>query len=295
MNKTILKILFAILLPILINSCSEKDYGGADQSLVPDINNYKNLFSVNIVSDSNYVSLNLNADGVRPIWIFNDGTMSTVNGYSQIVHPAGTYTVTAKVANKYGISSGSVTLTYTLTKDYIDKNLFKYLCGGTGTSSKKWIWNSTVDGHFGCGPSYDSPTSWWSCGANGKAGCGMYDDIFTFAYAGSGLSGAYTYDPGTGGTIYCNSGVTFSPFGTYNTHDGNDFQANVSVQNTTWTFKYEGSDLYLVFPATTMLGYMPNIETYNTPKFKILSISDSKLSMACYNGSIAWKYEFVPQ
>ncbi|MTK52072.1 hypothetical protein [Paludibacter sp.] len=298
MNKTIVKILFAILLPIFINSCSEKDYGGADSSLIPNIDNYKNMFSINVVSDSNYVTFNLNAPDVYPIWSYNDGTsnvVSTINGLSQIVHPAGTYTVTAKVANKYGISSGSVTLTYTLTKDFIDKNLFKYLCGSTGSSTKQWVWNSTVDGHFGCGPDASNPTGWWSCGANGKAGVGMYDDIFTFGYAGSGLSGAYTYDPGVGGTIYVNAGCSFNPFNAFNPHNNNDYQATVALQNTTWAFKYEGKDLYLTFPANTLVGYVPNIETYNTPKFKILSLTDNKLSMACYNGSIAWKYEFTPK
>jgi hypothetical protein len=298
MMKTLFKIVCAIALPLLMNACTEKDYGNADggSSLVPDINNYKDAFKINIVNDSNYVTFNLNASGVYPIWDYNDGSSdvtSTVNGLSQIVHPAGTYTVKARVANKYGVSSESITLTYTLEKDYIDKTLFLYLCGGTGTSSKQWVWNYTADGHFGCGPSYSSPTSWWSCGANGKAGVGMYDDIFTFGYTGSGLSGAYTYDPGTGKTIYVNSGVSFSPF--VNPNNGNDYSAAVSVQNTTWTLKYEGQDLYLTFPASTLVGYVPNIETYSAPKFKIISLTKDKLSMACYNGSIAWKYEFVPE
>jgi hypothetical protein len=297
MKKIVLKLIAALALPLFIASCSEKDYGDADSSLVPNIDNYKSLFSINVVSDSNYVTFNLNADGVYPIWTYNNGStsvVSTINGQTLMMHPAGTYTVTAKVANKYGISSGSVTLTYTLTKDYIDPKLITYLCGGSGSSAKKWIYNYTVAGHIGCGISYTNPINWWSCSANGKAGCGLYDDTLTFKYAGSGLSGVYVYDPGVGGTIYCNSGVTFSPFSTYNPSDGNDFQATVSKQTATWTFKYVGTDLYLTFPAYTMVGYMPNEDTYDTPLYKVTLTDANTLTLVCYNGSIAWQSQFAP-
>jgi hypothetical protein len=295
MTKTLIKIFCAVALPLIMNACGEKDYGDADLTKVPSIDAYKSAITVKVDQTTNLVTLNMDSKEIMPVWIFSDGSTSSENNYQMTVRNAGTYTMRAKVANKYGISDGTVTLTYTLNNTLFDMTLIKYLCGGTGTSTKQWVWNSAADGHFGCGPSYSNPTGWWSCGANGKAGVGMYDDIFTFGYAGSGLTGTYQYDPGTGGTIYVNSGCTFSPFNAYNTNNGNDYPATVSVQNASWTFKYEGNDLYLTFPANTLLGYMPNIETYNTPKFKIISVTNDKLSMACFNGGIAWKYEFIPK
>lgn len=293
--RLLLKLFFAVFCAFTLYSCSEKDYGNANLNGVPSITDYKDLVSLTVNQDSNLVTLKLNSKEVMPVWVFEDGTTNTTNNYQMTTRLAGTYSVEVKVANKNGISDGSVVLTYTINNTLVDKTLITYLCGGLENSTKKWVWNSKVDGHFGCGENYLNPAGWWSCPANGKAAWGMYDDIFTFGYSGTGISGTYTYDPGTGGTIYVNTGCTFSPFNTYNTNDGNDYMAKVNVQNTSWTFEYEGNNLFLTFPAGTMMGYIPNVETYNSPKFKVISITDNKLTMACYNGSIAWKYEFIPK
>ncbi len=293
MNKTLFNVFCIIVFSMTLFACTEKDYGDADQTKVPSISNYKDIITATVDQSTNLVTLKLDSKGAMPVWIFEDGTTSNQNDYQMTVRLAGTYTIEAKVSNKYGISDGSVTLTYTINNTLVDKDIITNLCGGTGTSSKQWVWNSKADGHFGCGENYLNPAGWWSCAANGKAGVGMYDDIFTFGYNSSGISGSYTYDPGTGKTIYVNSGCTFAPFNAYNTNDGQDYQATVDVQNTTWTLSYEGSDLYLTFPAGTMVGYIPNAYTYNTPKFKIIALTSNKITMATYNGSIAWKYEFL--
>jgi len=293
MNKTLFNVFCIIVFSMTLFACTEKDYGDADQTKVPSISNYKDIITATVDQSTNLVTLKLDSKGVMPVWVFEDGTTSNTNEYQMTVRLAGTYTIEAKVSNKYGVSDGSVTLTYTINNTLVDKDIITNLCGGTGTTTKEWVWNSKADGHFGCGPDYSNPTSWWSCGANGKAGFGMYDDIFTFGYNNSGISGSYTYDPGTGKTIYVNSGCTFDPFNAYNTNDGKDYQATVALQNATWTLEYEGNDLYLTFPAGTMVGYMPNVYTYSTPKFKIIALTKDKISMVTYNGSIAWKYEFI--
>ncbi len=291
--NNLFKILFASLLLFATYSCSEKDYGDASQNQVPSIDTYKNQISATVDQNTNLVTLKIDDNSVMPVWIFEDGTTSNTNEYKMTVRLAGTYTIEAKVGNKHGISDGSVKLTYTINNTLVDKDLIKFLCGGTSSSKKEWVWNSKADGHFGCGPSYTEPTGWWSCSSNGKAGMGMYDDIFTFEYSGSGISGAYSYNPGVGNTIYVNSGCNFDPFKVYNTNDGNDYQATVSSQSSSWSFTYEGNDLYLTFPTKAMVGYIPNIETYTNPKFKIISLTEDKISMACFNGSIAWKFEFL--
>jgi hypothetical protein len=293
MNKSLLNILWAMLLPFVMSACSPEDYGDANIDLVPSITNYADSITVTVDQTTNLVTLQMNSKGVMPVWIFEDGTTSNENGYEMTVRLAGTYTLEVKVANKYGISDGSVTRTYTLNNTLLDEDLITNLCGGLESSTKEWVWNSEADGHFGCGESYDNPINWWSCAANGKDGWGMYDDIFTFGYNGGGTSGSYIYNPGDGGTVYVNTGCTFSPLGEYNTNDGNDYMATVAIQNTTWTLVYEGNDLYLEFPAGTLVGYVPNEDTYNAPKFKIISLTSDKIDMVCYNGSIAWKYEFL--
>ena len=293
MNKILFRILGSILFSITLFSCTENDYGSADQTKTPSISEYKSLIKATVDQTTNLVTLKIDSKEIMPVWIFEDGTTSNTNEYQKTVRLAGTYTVQAKVSNKYGISDGAVTVTYTINNTLVDKDIITNLCGGTGANSKQWVWNSRADGHFGCGPSYTSPTSWWSCGANGKAGFGMYDDIFTFGYNKIGISGSYTYDPGSGKTIYVNSGCKFNPLNAFNTNDGQDYQATVALQNATWSLEYEGNDLYITFPAGTMVGYIPNSYTYNTPKFKIIALTKDKISMVSFDGSIAWKYEFL--
>ena len=292
MNKKIIQIILAFVLPLFMYACTENDYGNADETKIPSITEYKDAFNVSVNQDSNIVTLSFSGTEARRVWMV-DGVSHTDLTYKMVVAKAGTYSIEAKVSNKYGISDGAVTLSFVLNNTLVPKEKITLLCGGLTNSTKQWVWNSKVDGHFGCGENYGNPTGWWSCGANGKEGVGMYDDVFTFGYNGNGSSGTYTYDPGAGKTIYVNKDCTFSPLNAFNPHDGNDYQATVAVQNTTWTMDIVGEDLFITFPAGTFVGYVPNADAYNKPRFKVVNISNDVVTLVHYNGGIAWKIQLV--
>lgn len=56
----------------------------------------------------------------------------------------------------------------------------------------------------------------------------------------------------------------------------------------------EGTDLFLVLPAGTLMGYLPNVEAYNSPKFKVHSVTKNKVELSIDNGAIAWHYTLGP-
>ena len=102
---------------------------------------------------------------------------------------ANKYTVTAVVYGKGGTSSVA-TKEITVQSNFTpDAAIITNLTGGT---SKTWIVDKSVAGHFGVGPWGDgNPTpSWWSAGINEKVGCCncFYTTKFTFTKTASGYT-----------------------------------------------------------------------------------------------------------
>lgn len=149
-----------------------------------------------------------------------------------------------------------------------------------------WMMDSSAQGHLACGPSLEDALSWWSCGPKGKDGSGMYDDILTFTE-----DGAYTFDPGEDGSIYCNKGCSYDPA---QKNDDDDYTAAATVQTTTYEVINEGGNYYLVLPAQTLMSYMADDAMYNTPKFLISRISKDATTMELrtVQSGISWNYIF---
>ena len=285
-----INLIVTLLLMVFIASCSPTKYDGLDPNGIPLISDVADAITVNVDQETNNVTFTLNKTGCIPVWKFSDGSYSTVNGIEKLYVKEGDYTVEVKLSNRNGISDGSITKTFHINKTLVDEAIIKKLCGGLGTTTKEWVWNSKVAGHLGCGPSGTPGLDWWSAAANDKKDWGVYDDIFTF-----GADNSYIYNPGVGGTVYVNVGANVPEFNPSNPNNGADFMAPVAVRNTTWELSYEGENLYIIFPKAALLGYVPNIEAYNNPKFKIWSISDNKIALSVDNGGIAWHYEFIPK
>lgn len=145
-----------------------------------------------------------------------------------------------------------------------------------------WTWEPSVDGHFGCGASGGNGLDWWSAKAYEKDGQGLYDDILTF-----GSDNSYIFDPGVGGTVYCNWECGFHSElwdGTAN----NDYQAPVEVQNATYAF----SEGVITWPANTFVSYIPNAGTLAAPAYKIVKMTPYIMELITDNGGIAWHYRF---
>ena len=266
--------------------------------------------NISVDQETNYVTFTVNNPGVVPVWIFGDQLVDgkankkysyPVNGLKLRFRAAGEYSVEVKAYNRSGISEGSLLKTFTLENTYRDPFDPKpYIRAVSGGASQNWVWNSTVDGHFGCGPSLDAPKGWWSCEANGKAGF-LYDDIMTFDSEGN-----YTFDP-VDGQAYANKGSEFKPEA--KTGD-EDYLFPVEKATTKYTFENNWNDagieeIYLVLDEGSVLSYVPHKSLVEEPRFLVTESKTSemkkKLQLAAFvktpdnPDGIAWYYEFVPE
>lgn len=275
--KNIFFNLFALTCFLFMAGCSSEDFTHPDQNGIPKATDIKAEVSVD--QTTNIVTFKIDNQSNNPVWFFNDGKVSTVNGCTKVYTVAGTYSVEIKMSNANGISEGSVVKQFTINNSLIDfAAIYNKIAG---TSSKQWVWDAGTAGHIACGPSGSDGTSWYSAKPNEKAAFELYDDVLTF-----NSDKSYTYDPGEGGHVFVNTSCTI--FKEYN--NGSDFMAPVSKQTASWAVSVEGNDLYLVFPAKTMIGYIPNDEAYNNPKFRILSLSENSMELVSDNGTIAWHF-----
>ena len=121
-----------------------------DQSMLPQASELD--VDISVDQETNYVTFTLNNTGMVPLWIFGsekiDGQENkrfayTTNGISLRFREAGEHSVEVKAYNAHGISQGSVVLTFTLDKSYVDPfDPAPYMQKLAGT----WEWNRNVDG-----------------------------------------------------------------------------------------------------------------------------------------------------
>lgn len=302
MKKTnILRAFLMIGALVAVSSCKEDTYELIDPTAIPQASDYN--IKVDVDQTTNQYTLTLTdasgqaAKGVYPVWKIytkNNPVISTRPVYSDIVTVAGDYDVEMQVGNKNGISDGVKTGTIHIENTLVD--FTPYIKNLTDNSSKIWQIAASEAGHLGCGESGTEGLNWWSAAPYDKADWGVYDNRMIFTDNGGNSTGAYTYDPGASGTIYVNTGITdLAPYSDSWTDDGNDYVAPAQLQETTFTLTPEGTDLFLVFPEGTLLGYLPNVEAYYTPKFKVYGITRNKIELSIDNGGIAWHYILYPE
>ena len=273
---------------------------------LPQASSLDVVISVN--QETNYVTFVMNNKEMVPVWIFGDQKIDgkasksyayTLNGLSLRFRDAGEYTVEVKAYNRNGLSQGSVVKTFTMENTYRDPfDPSPYIRAVSNGSSQEWVWNSTVDGHFGCGP-VGNPLGWWSCGANGKEGF-LYDDVMIFD-----ADGKYTFTS-EDGMAYANTGSEY--MSEYNT--GEDYL--FPVENTTTKYTFENSwndagieEIYLVLESGSVLSYVPHKSAVEEPRFLVMESKTAsmkkklQLMSTVYTPNnadgISWYYEFVPK
>ncbi|MBM6992545.1 MAG: hypothetical protein I3J02_04690 [Prevotella sp.] len=265
-----------------LTACSPEDFTGVDEgglALASDV-------QVTATVDSlNNVTFTMPGTGIYPEWILPvDGKVvqknqvySTQNPLTKLYAYAGDYEVYYRVGNHNGMSQGMGKTTFHIDNTIVDMS--EYV---GSVANKSWRIDNTVPAHLACGPSGSDGTQWWAAQPNEKAAVGLYDDRLSFTE-----DGTYTYDPGTGGTVYVNTGCTI--FADY--HQDADFMAPVDKQSTSYSFEFEGDVLYMKFPSKTLFPYIPTDAAYNDElKLRVESISPSKLVLVYDNGDIAWHY-----
>ena len=247
---------------------------------------------ISVDQEINQVTFSVDSKAVIPVWLFQDkdGEFTerrAQNGLKRIFATAGDYKVRMQVMNASGITPDYVEKTFHIDNTIANFGKFiTFLAGGTAAdNTKDWHVDGETAGHMGCGPAGTDGLEWWSAAANDKAAFGVYEDVVTF-----GGDGAYAYDPGEDGGVYVNKGITVSPFVEQKGDATEDFVALVDPQTATYSFEYQGNDLYLVLPEKTLFPYIDNDAFWANPEFKVLSITRETLELVHDNGDIAWHF-----
>lgn len=283
---------------LVMTACAGEEIYQPTRAGIPQASDYQIGITVD---DMNNVELNIldktgnRATGVYPIWYVNESTRpSTSLTYRDLLTIAGEYPVEMKVGNANGVSDGSVMGTISITKTIFD--FTPYMSALTNGSSKEWAVDGTKDGNMGCGPDASSPTGWWNGGPGVKEAEGVYANVLIFGNTGAETTGSYTYDPGTSGTMYVNTGVHSLPgYEVNNPDDGADFRVNAKVVETTFTLSPEGANLYLVLPAYTPFPYIPSEDGFANPKYRITGFSKNEITLVQELNGIAWQYIIAPK
>lgn len=311
--KTTLKYIALSMSAALMAACSP-DYITPDQAKLPQAADFDVQVEVN--QETNYVTFNMNNNGIVPVWIVGatdpidnaNGSKVTGKNYAYTgnglllrFRDEGKHTVEVKAYNAHGISVGSQMVEFTLNNTYRDPfDPAPYIKALSDGSTQTWEWNHTVAGHFGCGPFGGTGTEWWSAGAEDKKDWSLYDDKITF-----GADGSYIYDPGDGQLyVNANSGIK-SEYAT-----GEDYL--VPWEKTTATYSVESNwndagveEIYITLPKGTPMSYVADQTELDDPRYLVLESkpADMKkclklvanLKTSGNPDGIAWHYEFVKE
>ena len=294
-----------ILLGASLLAACQAEILSPDQSKLPVASELK--ADIQVDQTTNIVTFASLDKKVVPVGVFGeekiDGKVSkkyayVQNGVQLRIRDAGEHTVELRAYNANGLSQGSQKVTFTLENTYRDPfDPTPYM----KAMANEWVWDKMNNGHFGCGETADNPTGWWSCGANGKDGVGLYDDVMTFT-----TDGKFTFNPGEGGTVYANKDV--SVLGG-SIHD-EDYEIPIEEFTCDYTIENNWNDagieeVYLVLPEGKNLSYIPNNDAVGSNArylFVNTKPADIKKNLKLVNysatanggGSIAWLYSFVP-
>ena len=280
--KTILSYISVCCLLLSFLTGCEDSYNHPSEAGIPLAESINCDISVD--QTTNEVTFKMSNPGCNPVWKFGEKDYSTVNGLSRVFAVAGTYQVEVMISNANGISDGSIIKEFTIDNTIVDFTRYFKIFGGD--DSREWILAKDENGHLACGESGGEGNDWWTAMPNEKESFGVYDDILTFTF-----NKRYTYNPGTGGTVYVNKDCSI--FGEYNT-TGEDFMAPISENTVDYDFTVVGNDVYLVLPPKSNLQYIPNDAIYESPKFRIVTLKANKIELVADNGAIAWRYILIP-
>ncbi|MGB5818789.1 MAG: family 16 glycosylhydrolase [Saonia sp.] len=228
--------------------------------------------------------------GVDPI-VISAGQSATFR-YTQSGQYSTPVTVVAFGAG--GVSSSKTVLVDLDVRLFIDAETLAFI-GGAGT--KRWVWNQTVGGHFGVGPTTNDFPEFFSAGPDQLNPC-LYDDVLEFSFD---ADDNYTFRLETG-----NANETF-----INWTEVTQFFPNATPQE----FADECRDItdqismdtdFIIFTDDTgkrfidvensMLSYWSGAEIY-----EVVELSENLLVVRGIqevpdgSGELAWYHTFVPE
>ncbi|OQD42084.1 hypothetical protein BUL40_11700 [Croceivirga radicis] len=208
--------------------------------------------------------------------------------------------ITAVAFARGGLSSSATVLVDLNVRLRIDAATLGLLAGGDGTtpSSKRWVWDRTVGGHFGVGPLTNDFPEFFSAGPNQLNSC-LYDDVLTFEHDGND-NYTYSLDAGEDNLVFINW------------TEVNRFFPDATPQQ----FADECRDITDQVPFTTNYAVIENTDGTQTlnvgssflsywavipGQYQILELSENRLAVRGisqpFNGDdpLAWYAVFVPE
>ena len=141
------------------------------------------------VTAKDALSVKVDYDANTPLDLVYLSTGSVTKKYTSL--GLNTYTITAVVYGKGGTSS-TLTKNVTVRSDFtVAPNIVSSLTNGT---SRTWVVDKSVAGHFGVGPWSNSSAGpeWWAAGVNEKVACCNCFYTATFTFAKVAATGTYT-------------------------------------------------------------------------------------------------------
>lgn len=270
-----------------LSSCSPESFDGADPNGIPSA---PSDFNITVDQETNQMIAHFDAPaGTYPIWILNGTQYSTLPEVGYNNPEAGTYSVALKLGNRNGLSQGQTTKEFTFNETKVDYSAdFRRITG------KEWRIANKEAAHMGCGPAGTAGTEWWSAQPDDKKDFGVYDDRITFT-ADNRKGGTFTYSAGEDGMTYVNTGTT--KWG----HEDADWDAAIGDQTAAWSFEvYDWEDAegnvtkqtYIQLAPNTAFPYISSDAQYENPKFRIESLTASKMVLVydAPDRSIAWRF-----
>ena len=245
-------------------------------------------------SSANIIEL-ANTSSVSGVALWDLGNGTTVKGDKvSATYPfKGDYTVTMSLYTAGGSATISKVVSIT-ADDYglLDTPGFNALTGGANADEgKTWVFARYTYGHFGVGDVNAAPETngpaWWQCDPNGKDGCSLYENTYTFIQKGTRLIWK------NNGSIYTNeNGMNHLGIpGTANAVVG-DFDVPYTPADNL-TFTLDEDNMVLTLSGGAFLGFYTGVSEYH-----IITLNEHELYVWCRSAAEtgnAWYFKFVPE
>jgi len=174
------------------------------------------------------------------------------------------------------------------------------IAGGDGVtaSSKRWVWDENVGGHFGVGPLTNDFPEFFSAGPSQLNPC-LYDDVLVFSHNGND-SYSFTLEPGADNQVFINWTEVnrFFPDATpqqfadecHDITDQASFSSNFVIID-------DENDSQTLDVGNSFLSYWAVIPG----QYEIMELSENRLAVRGLSqpfngdGSLAWYSVFIPE
>ena len=293
MKKIVNSILMIAAAGVLLLSCQPMDLDKHGLGPAPEESQLAFTTSPSAATPNIVVLENTSSVAGVALWDLGNGTTMKGDKVTATYPFKGDYTVTMSLYT----TGGSATISKVVTiaaDDYglLDTPGFNALTGGaTATEGKTWVFAKYTRGHFGVGdvnaaPEVNGP-AWWQCDPEGKNGCSLYENEYTFIQVGTKLVWENQ------GYIYTNeNGMNhLGKGGTPNAAVGDFDVPYVPADNL--TFSLDEDNMTLTLSGGAFIGFYTGVSEYH-----IIRLTEHEMYLWCGSAAEpgnAWYFILVPK